>query len=70
MKTITRILADFARILISGSTFPRNRDFSDDWDNSELRPQKKKIKDDVERIIPVVNEHLEFHPPTITQTGH
>jgi hypothetical protein len=58
MKTIPRILADLAQVLISGLIFPRNRDYSDDSSNSERRPQKKKIKDGVAGIIPAVKEHL------------
>lgn len=62
MKTIRRIFADFALVLISGSIFPRNRDYSDDWSNSEKRPQKKENKE-------IVEEHLEFHPPVISQNA-
>ena len=58
MKTIPRILADLAMVLISGLIFPRNRDYSDDSSNSERHPQQKKVKDGVEGIIPVVKEHL------------
>jgi len=69
MKTLTRIFADLALVLISGSIFPRNRDYSDDWSNLERRPQKKRIKEGVETIIPVVKEHLNYPPPAITQNG-
>ena len=58
MKTIPRILADLALVLISGLIFPRNRDYSDDWSDSGGHPQKKVIKKSVAGIIPVVKEHL------------
>jgi hypothetical protein len=70
MKTMRRILADLARVLISGLIFPRNRDYSDDSSNSERHPQKKKIKEGVAGIVPVVKEHLEYHPPTTSQKAH
>ncbi|HWY32414.1 MAG TPA: hypothetical protein VNX46_16750 [Candidatus Acidoferrum sp.] len=63
MKTLPRILADLAHVLISGLIFPRNRDYSDDWSSSEKRPQKKEIKEGMEGIIPVVKERLKYHPP-------
>ncbi|HXA45878.1 MAG TPA: hypothetical protein VNZ25_10255 [Candidatus Angelobacter sp.] len=63
MKTLPRILADLALVLISGLIFPRNRDYSDDWGDSRGHPQKRKIKEDVDGIIPVVKEHLKYHPP-------
>jgi hypothetical protein len=69
MKTLPHILADLARVLIGGLIFPRNRDYSDDWDDSEGHSQKSKIKGGVEGIIPVVKEHLEYYPPTIRQKG-
>jgi hypothetical protein len=63
MKTIPRILADLALVLISGLIFPRNRDYSEDWDDSRGHPQKKVVKESVEAIIPVVQKNLKYHPP-------